>query len=30
MDIVYLGLAVGFVALTIGLVYGIERLRRPS
>jgi hypothetical protein len=30
MDWVYLGLIIGFFALTVGLVYGCERLRRPS
>jgi hypothetical protein len=30
MDIVYLGLIVGFFAISAALVYALERLRRPS
>jgi hypothetical protein len=30
MDWLYLGLIFGFFALTLGLVYGCERLMRPS
>ena len=30
MDLVYLGLIVGFCAVSAALVYGFERLRRPS
>jgi hypothetical protein len=30
MDFIYVGLIVGFVALSIGLVYYCERLRRPQ
>jgi hypothetical protein len=30
MDLMYIGLMVGFVAISIALVYGFERLRRPS
>lgn len=30
MDLLYIGLMVGFVAISIALVYGFERLRRPS
>ena len=30
MDILYIGLIVGFVAVSIGLVYYFERLRRPQ
>jgi hypothetical protein len=30
MDVVYLALLVGFFALSAGIVYGCERLRRPS
>lgn len=30
MDFLYLGLVIGFFALSVGLVYGCERLRRPS
>ena len=30
MDLVYLGLMVAFFALSIALVYGLERLRRPQ
>ena len=30
MDILYIGLIVAFVALSIGLVYGCEKLRRPQ
>jgi hypothetical protein len=28
MDLLYLAVAVGFFAVTLGLVYGCERLRR--
>jgi hypothetical protein len=30
MDLLYLLLIVGFSAVSIALVYGLERLRRPS
>ena len=30
MDLLYIGLMVGFVAVSVALVYGFERLRRPS
>jgi hypothetical protein len=30
MDLVYLGLIIGFCAVSAALVYGFERLRRPS
>jgi hypothetical protein len=30
MDFLYLGLMIGFVAVSVALVYGCERLRRPS
>jgi hypothetical protein len=30
MDIIYLALLVGFFALSAAIVYGCERLRRPS
>ena len=30
MDYLYLGLMVGFVALSVGLVYFFETLRRPK
>ncbi len=30
MDLLYIGLMVGFVAISIALVYAFERLRRPS
>jgi hypothetical protein len=30
MDWFYLGLIFGFFALTVGLVYGCDRLRGPS
>jgi hypothetical protein len=29
-DLVYLALVIGFFALSAAIVYGIERLRRPS
>jgi hypothetical protein len=29
MDIVFIGLIVGFFALSVALVHGFERLRRP-
>ena len=30
MDYLYLGLMIGFVALSIGLIYFFETLRRPK
>jgi len=30
MDLLYLGLLVGFTAVSVALVYAVERLRRPS
>jgi vacuolar-type H+-ATPase subunit I/STV1 len=30
MDILYLALLIGFVALSVGLVYFFENLRRPK
>jgi hypothetical protein len=30
MDFLYLGLILGFFAISVVLVYGFERLRRPS
>ena len=30
MDRIYIGLIIGFVAVSVGLVYYIERLRRPQ
>jgi hypothetical protein len=30
MDLLYIGLLVGFVAISVALVYAFERLRRPS
>jgi hypothetical protein len=30
MDILYLALMIGFVALSVGLVYFFETLRRPK
>jgi len=30
MDILYIGLVVAFLALSIGLVSGFEKLRRPK
>jgi hypothetical protein len=30
MDLLYIGLMVGFVAVSVALVYAFERLRRPS
>jgi hypothetical protein len=30
MDLLYLALLVGFTAISVALVYGFERLRRPS
>jgi hypothetical protein len=30
MDLLYIGLLVGFAAISVALVYGFERLRRPS
>jgi hypothetical protein len=30
MDFVYVALMVGFVAISVGLVYFFERLRRPQ
>jgi hypothetical protein len=30
MDLLYIGLMVGFVAISVALVYAFERLRRPS
>ena len=30
MDIVFVGLSLAFFAVCVGLVYGFERLRRPS
>ena len=30
MDLLYVGLIVGFVAVSIGLAYYFERLRRPQ
>jgi hypothetical protein len=30
MDYLYLGLMIGFVALSVGLVYFFETLRRPK
>jgi hypothetical protein len=30
MDIVFIGLSIAFFAICSGLVYGFERLRRPS
>ena len=30
MDFVYVALMVGFVAVSVGLVYYFERLRRPQ
>jgi hypothetical protein len=30
MDFIYVGLAIGFFLVTVGLVCGCERLRRPS
>ncbi len=30
MDVVYVALMVGFVAVSVGLVYFFERLRRPQ
>ena len=29
MDLIFIGLAVAFFALTVALVYGCERLRKP-
>ena len=29
MDLIFIGLAVAFFALSVALVYGCERLRRP-
>lgn len=29
-DLIYLGLTVAFFALSIALVYGLEKLRRPQ
>jgi len=30
MDLIYIGLIIGFVAVSVGLVYYFERLRRPQ
>jgi len=30
MDLIYLGLMVAFFALSVALVYGFEKLRRPQ
>ena len=30
MDLIYLGVTVGFFLLSAALVYGFERLRRPE
>jgi len=30
MDILYIALLIGFFAVTAAVVYGFERLRRPS
>jgi hypothetical protein len=30
MDLLYIGLAVGFLVLSVALVYGFEKLRRPK
>jgi hypothetical protein len=30
MDLIYLGVAIAFFALSVALVYGCEKLRRPQ
>jgi len=30
MDLLYVGLLIGFIAISVALVYGFEKLRRPS
>jgi hypothetical protein len=30
MDLIFIGLAAAFFALTVALVYGCERLRKPQ
>ena len=30
MDLIYIGLIIGFVAVSVGLVYFFEHLRRPQ
>lgn len=30
MDLLYVGLLIGSIAISVALVYGFEKLRRPS